>query len=117
MYLMYVDDSGDCGLVKSPTRYYALTGLVVHEKHWRQCLDRLIAFRRRIKDLYGLRLREEIHAGHMITRPGKLLRIKRHNRLAIVRAFASELGQMTELRVINVLVDKQGKGSDYDVFR
>ena len=31
MFLMYVDESGDAGLVGSPTRYFVLTGLVVHE--------------------------------------------------------------------------------------
>ena len=31
MYLMYVDESGDSGLVNSPTRYFVLTGMVVHE--------------------------------------------------------------------------------------
>ena len=30
---MYVDESGDVGLVGSPTRYFVLVGLVVHELH------------------------------------------------------------------------------------
>jgi hypothetical protein len=28
MFLMYVDESGDPGLINSPTRYYVLSGLV-----------------------------------------------------------------------------------------
>ncbi|SDF02686.1 DUF3800 domain-containing protein [Sporolituus thermophilus] len=31
MYFLYVDESGDTGIVDSPTRYYVLAGLVVHE--------------------------------------------------------------------------------------
>jgi hypothetical protein len=50
------------GLVNSPTRYFVLTGLVVHELRWRTYLDRLVAFRRQIRQEYGLRLREELHA-------------------------------------------------------
>lgn len=31
MYFMYVDESGDPGMLVSPTRYFVLSGLVVHE--------------------------------------------------------------------------------------
>jgi hypothetical protein len=116
MYLMYVDESGDCGLVNSPTRYFVLTGLVVHELRWQTYLDRLIAFRQQMKQHFGLRLREELHASAMVNRPGSLVRIKRHDRLAILRAFADELAAMTDLNLVNIVVDKQGKPDDYDVF-
>lgn len=116
MYLMYVDESGDCGLVNSPSRYFVLTGLVVHELRWRTYLDQLITFRRQIKDQFGLRLREEIHASEMINKPGDLVRIKRYDRLAILRQFADELATMSDLNLINIVVDKQGKPATYDVF-
>lgn len=116
MFLMYVDESGDCGITRSPTRFFVLTGLVVHELRWQTYLDRMIAFRRRMKERYGLQMREEIHAAALLTRPGALVRIKRYDRLAILRAFANELGSMRELNIINVVVDKSGKHSEYDVF-
>jgi len=116
MYLMYVDESGDPGLTNSPTRYFVLTGLVVHELRWQPYLDQLIAFRRRMRADYGLKLREELHASHMISRPGPLLRIKRHDRLAILRALAKELPTMQDVNLINIVVDKQGKPTGYDVF-
>lgn len=116
MYLMYVDESGDGGLRNSPTRYFVLTGLILHELRWRQYLDQLIDFRRRMRQQYGLRLREELHASAMINRPGSLVRIKRYDRLAIIRAFADELASMSDLNIINVVVDKQGKAANYDAF-
>lgn len=116
MFLMYVDESGDVGLVNSPTRYYVLSGVVVHELRWRPVLDKLVEFRRRVKDEHGLKLREELHAAAMINDPGLLVRIKRHHRLAIVRDFADALGSIADLSVINVVVDKQGKDATYDVF-
>jgi hypothetical protein len=42
MYFMYVDESGDCGLNNSPTKYFVLTGLVIHELRWKQCLESLL---------------------------------------------------------------------------
>lgn len=116
MYLMYVDESGDCGMVNSPSRYFVLTGMVVHELRWRAYLDQLIAFRQQIKQQFGLRLREEIHASEMINKPGGLVRIKRYDRLAILRAFAEELATMQGLNLINIVVDKRGKPPIYDVF-
>lgn len=116
MHLMYVDESGDCGLVNSPTRFFVLSGLVVHELRWHDTLDRFIAFRQAMKAKFGLKLREEIHAGNFFTRPGKLSRIMRNDRLTIVRSLADELAGMADLNFIHVLVDKQGKPLTYDVF-
>lgn len=116
MHLMYVDESGDSGMVGSPTQYFVLTGLVIHELRWKQALDELIDFRRRVKDKYGLHLREEIHASEFICRSGRFERIPKHERLAIVRLHANQLSTMTYMNVINVVVRKVGKPSNYDVF-
>lgn len=117
MFLMYVDESGDVGMsAASPTRYFVLTGLVVHELCWKESIERIIAFRVRMKNTFGLRMRDEIHAGKMLTKPGDLVRIPRHERLAILRFFAAELAAMPDLNVINIVVDKQGKPTTYDPF-
>jgi hypothetical protein len=114
---MYVDESGDAGLdPASPTRYFVLTGLVVHELRWQNCLEELLSFRRRIRDTYNLKLREELHAARFITRPGALVRIKRNDRLAIIRHMADQLAAMSDLTLINVVVDKATKAEGYDVF-
>lgn len=114
MYFMYVDESGDPGMLVSPTRYFVLSGLVVHESYWLQCLEQLVEFRRRMQRTFGLLLSEEIHSAAMISRPGLLVRIPRHDRLTIMRFFADELAQMQYLNVINVVVDKAGKSVDFD---
>ena len=116
MYLMYVDECGDCGLVNSPTGCFGLSGIVLHELRWRQHLDQLIAFRRRMKTMYGLRMREEIHARQLLIHPGPLARIAKHDRLAIIRAFADEIARMPGLSIINVVIDKTAKPYGYDVF-
>jgi hypothetical protein len=116
MYLMYVDESGDPGLAGSPTQYFVLSGLVVHELRWRPYLERLVEFRRRLKTQFGLKLREEIHAAALITRPGDLVRIRRNDRLTILRAYAKELATLPDLNIINIVVDKRGKQAPYDVF-
>ncbi len=116
MYLMYVDESGDCGLKGSQTDYFVLAGLVVHERQWQPYLEQLIAFRRNIRQQFGLKLREELHASAMINKPGDLARIKRYDRLSVIRLFADALASMTDLNLICVVVDKRNKPFSYNVF-
>lgn len=115
MYLMYVDESGDPGMVKSPTRFFALSGVVVHELSWRSTMDRLIAFRGRMRKEFTLKLREEIHAAQFINDPGEVVRIPKYHRLVILRQFADEIAALPDVSVINVVVDKQGKAADFAV--
>jgi hypothetical protein len=118
MFIMYVDESGDCGMNLSPTQYFILTGIVVHELRWRSSLERLIDFRRRMRVAYGLKLREEIHAVRFLNRrPGDLNRIPKHKRLSIIRLFIDELSQIEDVSIINVVVNKQNRPLDYDVFK
>ncbi len=116
MHLMYVDESGDCGLQNSPTRFFVLSGLVLHELRWRDVHRALVDFRRRVKAAYGLGMRDELHASHFMTRPGKLACIPKYRRLLIVREFAGLLGSLPDVSLINVLVDKASKPLGYDVF-
>ena len=115
MYLMYVDESGDSGITNSPTRYFVLTGIVVHELRWNDYLSRVIDYRKRIRNSFGLLLRDEIHSAKMLNKPGELVRIKRNDRLSIIKYFVNELALMQDLSIINVVVDKEGKAGDYDV--
>ena len=40
-----------------------------------------------MRQAFGLRLREELHAAALVNDPGALVRIPRNDRLTIVRAF------------------------------
>jgi len=116
MYFLYVDESGDIGLDNSPTRYFALSGLVVHELKWHETLETIINFRRILKTRYGLKLREEIHAAHFIHNPGDLARIHKSLRLQILRDVIDFEAQLANLSILNVIVDKQNKTSTDDIF-
>ena len=115
MYLMYVDESGDCGLVNSPTRYFILSAIVFHELRWKDLLDDLVRFRRILKKLRGLKMNDEIHATHFINNPGNLVTIKRNDRLDILKKCVDWVAQHPDISVISVCIDKQGKTND-DIF-
>ncbi len=116
MYLLYVDESGDTGLQRSPTRFFVLTGVIVHETHWRTVLADFVAFRQTLRATKGLKLREEIHAVDFINKPGELVRIKRNDRLDILKQCIDWAGSRTDLQVITVVVNKTTKPATYDVF-
>lgn len=112
MYLMYVDESGDTGISNSPTRYFVLTGLIIHELRWQALLDELIVFRRQLRNSTGLKLREEIHAAEMINSPGDLIRIPRNIRLDILKKCLDWIALQRDCNLISIIVDKQGKTTD-----
>jgi hypothetical protein len=119
MYLMYVDESGDTGLMASPTTYFALSGIVVHESRWRDFLTQLITLRKTLRSVYALPVRSEIHSAEFIG--SRVLavggaQIKRYDRLAILRNTLDELAEMDFISITNVIVNKTGKPADYDVF-
>lgn len=114
MYLMYVDETGDTGLTASPTRYFGLSGIVVHESEWRRFISELIAFKKNMASVYNLPIRAELHASELINKNKHQL--EKHIRLAILRNTLDELAKFDFISITNVVVDKEGKPEDYDVF-
>ena len=112
MYLMYVDESGDVGLENSPTRYFILSAIIVHELRWQNVLTSLVDFRRQLRDHKGLKLREEIHSTDFINKPGELKRIRRNDRLDILKKCIDWLDEQRDINIFSVVVDKEGKSRD-----
>jgi len=106
MYLMYVDESGDIGKVASPTRYFLLTGMIIHELRWKNILDGLVQLRTHFKTTKGLKLNEEIHATEFLHTRKKLKSIKRNDRIDILKQCMDWLANQPDLAVISICVDK-----------
>ena len=115
MYLMYVDESGDTGLVRSPTTHFSLSSLVVHESRWRDFINQIIDFRKWVRNKFGLPIRIEIHASEYL-RHSPIPGLSRRDRLLILRHFIAELARINYVSITNVIVNKTTKAPDYDVF-
>jgi len=116
MYFLYVDESGDIGLKNCPTKYFALSGLVVHEVKWHKTLETIINFRKLLRTKYGIKLREEIHASYFIHKPGELARIHKSLRLQVLRDIIDFEAQLPFVSIINVIVDKHKQKPTEDIF-
>jgi hypothetical protein len=125
MYIMYADESGDTGLPASgsPTRYFCLSGVVVHELRWKEVLGRLTQFRRWLRHKYSIHLEDELHHAEMVGKTKKLSqtisRLPKHQRLGVIRHHVDEIARIHDLRVINIVIDKINPkiSSSDDVFR
>lgn len=117
MFFIYVDESGDVGLGNSPSDYFILSGLVFHELTWHDTLEKIIDFRQNMKEKYGLKLREEIHAGAFFKpSENQFTHILKSHRLKILKESLEFQAGLSGFSVLNIVVDKKGKPVDYDVF-
>jgi len=114
MFLSYVDESGDTGLVNSPTNYFALSALSIHESRWKEFTDETLNFRRYLRTEYGIPMRSELHAQPLISRAE--FGLAPQDRLAVYGLYLKFLASLTSVNVTNVVVSKQAKTADYDVF-
>jgi len=104
---MYVDESGDTGHDGSPTKYFVLSALVIHESNWQNLLDDVVGFKRLIKSRYGLLMKEEIHASVFLSKRLKLSNtISRNNRLDLLKKTLDWVNQRNDVSVFSVRVDK-----------
>lgn len=117
MYVLYVDESGDVGSRPGSSPYFALSGFVVHELRWHDTLQSILDFRQSARAKYGFKLREEMHASRFIQKPGGLSRIPKSMRLRLLRDAIDMQAGLSDISILNVLVEKRGKPADYDVFQ
>jgi hypothetical protein len=84
MHLIYVDDSKDNKLA-------CFSALLVPEATWNDCLNRLIAIRRTMKDTDGVPLRMELHATDWVAGKGQRVRHLVQRLVSHEAAFAADV--------------------------
>lgn len=75
-------------------------------------MESLVGFRRMLRETKGLKIREEIHSSDFINSPGDLKRIKRNDRVDILKKCIDWLNEQSGLNVFSVAVNKDGKSKD-----
>lgn len=72
MLIAYVDESGDPGVAGSRT--YVLACVLVDAADWPDAFDKLIRFRRWIRERFGLPVRAEVKANFLIRNSARSVR-------------------------------------------
>jgi|ERR1039458_9825571 hypothetical protein len=105
MHLAYVDDSGNSGYGASKT--FTLGCVMVDAARWPDVFDDVIDYRRFLKNRFGLPVRAEIKANHLVTNGGAFRKLGTNAavRFAIYRGHL-RLCQKLELKVFSVVIRK-----------
>lgn len=111
MHLAYIDESGNTG---KGSRTYTLGCVMVEAERWPDTFDRLIAFRRHIRALFGVPVRAEIKANYLLRNAGAFrnLKLSESARFAIYRQHM-RLQDKLALKTFAIVVDKSHAASKY----
>ncbi|MCX9155873.1 DUF3800 domain-containing protein [Niveibacterium sp. 24ML] len=110
MYFAYFDESGDTGMDDtSPTGTFTLACLLIHDKHWLEALDQTVAFRRYLKDQFGISPRLELKASWLVNNKGPIrkLGLSFQARMAVFNAAMRFQRKVGFVKVFAVVVNKR----------
>jgi hypothetical protein len=116
MFLAHIDESGNTGPVAAGgSLTYTLGCVLIEADEWPQAFDRMIAFRRRVRDRFAVPMRSEARANDLIRASGAFRHLAPAERRLIYRAHMRELSNLGA-RAFAVVVDKRPKADGVDVF-
>lgn len=113
MHLAYLDESGNPGV--NGSRSYTVACVIVEDRRWLGALDQLVAFRRFLKERFGLPVRAEVKANYLLQNKGAFreLELSEGARFGIYRGFM-RLQAKLELKCFAVVIDKQKQQATAD---
>ena len=109
MYLMYVDESGDPGLINSPTKYFILSAILISDLDWLGIFDKIKDCRRSMRTKYGIKMRSEFKGRHFYDGKGAWYGLKynkneRYNEYLRLMNFQAKF---KNLKIINICIIKE----------
>lgn len=111
--IAYVDESGDTGdpTLSGSSSCFALGCVLVEVDDWPDAFNALLDHRRRLRDTFGVLLRDEIKANYLIRGSGDIARhgLSPHARHRIYRSQLRTLSHLPA-RAFGVVTDKQRTG-------
>jgi hypothetical protein len=108
MYIAYVDESGDDGHNVAITSYFTLSGIILADYNWKILLDKVKAFRQRLKRDFGLALKADLRGTDLWRNGGdfRRLNLSYADRTRIFRSTAEFLRYSQEIAILTVSINK-----------
>lgn len=111
--MAYIDETGDPGdpTLKGSSGCFGLGCVLVDTDHWADSFDRLVRFRRTVRDHHGIPMRAELKANFLIRGSGPLkdLNLPPERRGRIYRSHLNLIHQLKG-RAFGVVIDKEATG-------
>jgi hypothetical protein len=119
MILEYVDDSGDDGLVNSPTRFFVLSTILIYEESWKDVFREIKSFRGFLRREYGIKLNQELKSNYLVRNSGYIheLHLSEDERVKIYQECLSFLASIDKIRLFSVCIRKREiAGAPIDIY-
>jgi hypothetical protein len=107
MHIAYFDESGDDGFPVYSSPLFALSACYLHYLDWKPNFEALLAFRRQLKQEYGLPVKLEVHARFFLLNknPYRQFAFSNADRIAMVGKFCRFVATL-RVRFVNALIVK-----------
>lgn len=126
-YLLYADASGDSGFFNSnnpdsSTSYYAISGIILNIEKWQDTLDKIIGFRKTLRDKYGFLIRRELKGSSFFhLKKSSFFENTTYNsrkkRLSAYHFIMREMmNVLSDVKVINLFLDKTKTSISPDLY-
>ena len=115
--LVYFDETGDDGLIKTSSETFILTSIYMSSENWQKNYNQMKFLRKELKEKYGFHVKEEMHTKHFLADkdPYRKYNWSKETKLEILKAFTLAIADL-DLTCINVIIDKNKiKKQDYKV--
>lgn len=115
--IVYFDESGDDGNNTASSKYFVLTSISIETTSWQDVFNKIVEFRRRLKEEYGLHVTEELHTKCFFydKDPYRKYGWSYDQRRKIIIEFIKFISSL-DISVVNVVIKKENiKNKDYDV--
>lgn len=106
MHVLFVDESGDVGAIRSPTRHFVLSAVVVDHVGWAEVGDELRSMRAGLCAVFGLAEGAEIHSSEFLGGSPLHLGLDLRRRYLCVLQILRTLRHLRGVRFARVAVDK-----------
>lgn len=109
MYLAYIDESGSTGSVANGgSKSFTLGCVLVRSSKWAETFDAVLGYRRYLREEFGVRLRDEIKANHLLQNGGgfRRLSLSEQARYSIYRG-TLRLVAKVDARAFGVVIRKE----------
>lgn len=107
MYIVYFDETGDDGYPNYSSKAFLLTSLCLHHSVWKEEHEKIVLFRKSLKEKYNIPIKFELHTKALLTNknPYKNLNLSEDERFNICLEFAQLIGSLS-IQITNVCIDK-----------
>lgn len=117
--IAYFDETGDDGNKKSSSDTFILTSLYMPSEKWQHNFDVMKECRRKLKELYGFHISQEMHTKHFLSHksPYREYDWDLETRIIILKHFIAYISHL-DTKSINVIIDKTNiRTENYEVLK